>query len=111
MYETYGKEADFYWVYIREAHPLGSSRPSPLKIEQPKTFSEREEIAQSCQAGLNLSVPLLVDDIKDTVSRAFPDRMYIISKDNRIAYKGGIGPREFDVSEMQEELKKLIGKK
>lgn len=114
MYETYGKEADFYWVYIREAHPLGSSRPSPLKIEQPKTFSEREEIAQSCQAGLNLSVPLLVDDIKDTVSRAFdamPDRMYIISKDNRIAYKGGIGPREFDVSEMREELKKLIGEK
>ena len=55
-----------------------------------------------------------MDDIKDTVSRAFdamPDRMYIIGKDGRIAYKGGRGPREFDVSEMQEELKKLIGKK
>lgn len=114
VYETYGKKADFYWVYIREAHPLGSSRPSPLKIEQPKTFSEREEVAQSCQAGLNLSVPLLVDDIKDTVSRAFdamPDRMYIIGKDGRIAYKGGRGPREFDVSEMERELKKLIDSK
>ena len=93
---------------------MGSSRPSPLKIEQPKTFSEREEVAQSCQAELNLSVPLLVDDIKDTVSRAFdamPDRMYIIGKDGRIAYKGGRGPREFYVSEMERELKKLIDSK
>ena len=93
---------------------MGSSRPSPLKIEQPKTFSEREEVAQSCQAGLNLSVPLLVDDIKDTVSRAFdamPDRMYIIVKDARKANKGGRGHREFDVSEMERELKKLIDSK
>jgi hypothetical protein len=54
-----------------------------------------------------------VDDINDTVARAFeafPDRMYIIGNDGRIAYKGGRGPREFDVAEMQEELKKLITK-
>jgi len=60
-----------------------------------------------------MTMPLLVDDINDTVARtfeAFPDRMYIIGKDGRIAYKGGRGPREFDVAEMQEELKKLITK-
>jgi type I thyroxine 5'-deiodinase len=112
-YETFGKQADFYWVYIREAHPLGSSRPSPLQIEQPKTFVARQEIALTCSVGLNLTMPLLVDDISDTVARAFeafPDRMYIIGKDGRIAYKGGRGPREFSVPEMQEELKKLITK-
>lgn len=100
-------------MYIREAHPLGSSRPSPLKIAQPTTYGERQQVALTCSAGLNLTIPLLVDDIDDTVSRSFdamPDRMYIISKDGRIAYKGGRGPREFSVPEMQEELEKLITK-
>tara|TARA_B100001971_G_scaffold22733_1_gene17731 strand:- start:115 stop:315 length:201 start_codon:yes stop_codon:yes gene_type:complete len=63
--------------------------------------------------GLKLTMPLLVDDINDTVARAFeafPDRMYIIGKDGRIAYKGGRGPREFSVPEMQEALQKLITK-
>ncbi len=100
-------------MYIKEAHPLGSSRPSPLQIEQPKTFEARQEIALTCSVGLKLTMPLLVDDINDTVARtfeAFPDRMYIIGKDGRIAYKGGRGPREFSVPEMQEALQKLITK-
>ena len=92
---------------------MGSSRPSPLQIEQPKTFEARQEIALTCSVGLKLTMPLLVDDINDSVARtfeAFPDRMYIIGKDGRIAYKGGRGPREFSVPEMQEALQKLITK-
>jgi len=112
-YETYGKKADFYWVYIREAHPLGSSRPSPLQIAQPKTYGERQQIALTCSAGLNLTIPLLVDDINDTVASAFsafPDRLYIIGKDGKIAYQGGRGPREFSVPEMTAALEKIIEK-
>ena len=70
-------------------------------------------MAITCSVNLNLTIPMLVDDIDDTVSRAFdamPDRMYIIGKDGRIAYKGGRGPREFNVQEMQEALQKLITK-
>ena len=113
-YETFGKQANFYWVYIREAHPLESSRPSPLQIEQPKTFERRQEVAITCSVNLNLTIPMLVDDIGDTVSRAFdamPDRMYIIGKDGHIAYKGGRGPREFNVQEMTGALGKLLAKK
>ena len=92
---------------------MGSSRPSPLKIAQPSTYGERQQVALTCSAGLSLTIPLLVDDINDTVSQSFdamPDRMYIINEDGRIAYKGGRGPREFSVPEMQEELKRLIAK-
>ena len=113
-YETFGKQANFYWVYIREAHRLGSSRPSPLEIEQPKTFESRQEVAITCSVNLKLTIPMLVDDIDDTVSRAFdamPDRMYIIGKDGHIAYKGGRGPREFNVTEMQAALEKMLPKK
>ena len=71
-------------------------------------------MAITCSVNLNLTIPMLVDDIDDTVSRAFdamPDRMYIIGKDGRIAYKGGRGPREFNVQEMTGALEKLLATK
>ena len=55
---------------------------------------------------------MLVDDLNDTVSRAFdamPDRLYII-RDGKIAYKGGHGPRGFNVAELEGELKKMLPK-
>lgn len=113
MYETYGKQADFYWVYIREAHPTDSARPARhVEIEQPKTYLRRQEVAITCSVNLNLTIPMLVDDLNDTVSRTFdamPDRLYII-RDGKIAYKGGHGPRGFDVAELESALLKLLPK-
>ena len=115
LYEAHGKQAHFYWVYIREAHPTDSARPARhIQIEQPKTFLRRQEVAITCSVDLNLTFPMLVDDLNDSVSRAFdamPDRLYIIGQDGRIAYKGGRGPRDFNVAEMQSALEKLLAKK
>ena len=82
-----------------------------MQIEQPKTFLARKEVATECSAGLKLSIPMLVDDIDNTVMRAFdsfPDRLYIIGPDGRIAFQGGRGPRGFSVDEMETALKKLL---
>ena len=115
IYKQYKGRADFWWVYIREAHPTDSSRPARhVQIEQPKTFLRRKEVAGQCSSGLNLSIPCVVDDMKDTVARAFdamPDRLYIINKEARIAFKGGRGPRNFSVKEMEDALRALLGKK
>jgi len=57
---------------------------------------------------------MLVDDIDNTVMRAFdsfPDRLYIIGPDGRIAFQGGRGPRGFSVDEMETALKKLLAAK
>tara|TARA_Y100001934_G_scaffold164590_1_gene196035 strand:+ start:806 stop:1171 length:366 start_codon:yes stop_codon:yes gene_type:complete len=113
-YEQFKDRADFWWVYIREAHPTDSARPARhVQIEQPKTFLRRQEIAGQCSAGLDLKIPCVVDDMEDTVARAyaaFPDRLYILGTDSRIAYQGGRGPREFNIPEMEEALKKLLSK-
>ncbi|MBN83039.1 MAG: deiodinase [Planctomycetaceae bacterium] len=113
MYETYGKQADFYWVYIREAHPTDSARPARhVEIEQPKTYLRRQEVAITCSVNLNLTIPMLVDDLNDTISRTFdamPDRLYII-RDGKIAYKGGHGPRGFDVAELESALVRMLPK-
>lgn len=114
VYEKYKDRADFWWIYIREAHPSDSSRPARhVQIEQPKTFLRRQEVAGQCAAGLKLKIPCVVDDMQDTVSRAYdamPDRLYILGADSRIAFKGGRGPREFSVGEMENALKSMLAK-
>ncbi len=85
-----------------------------MQIEQPKTYLARAEVATACSAGLKLHIPLLVDDMDNSVMRAFdafPDRLYIIGADGRVAYQGGRGPWGFDVAEMEAALKKLLAAK
>ena len=114
VYEQYRDRADFWWVYIREAHPTDSSRPARhVQIEQPKTFLRRKEVANQCSSGLKLNIPCVVDDMKDTVSRAYdamPDRLYILDAKSNIAFKGGRGPRGFSVGKMEDALRVLLAK-
>lgn len=84
-----------------------------MDIEQPLTFDVRKEVAGKCAADLDLTMPLLVDDMKNTVATAYnalPDRLFILGADARIAYRGDRGPRGFKVDEMEKALKGLIGK-
>ncbi len=111
-FEMYGKKADFYIVYIREAHPSDGFRPSKrVDIEQPTTFDRRDEVAQTCVKALKLKIPALVDDMKDSVAKAYnamPDRLFVLAADGTIAYRGDRGPRGFKVDEMAEALSKAL---
>jgi len=45
-----------------------------------------------------LGVPTLVDDLDDAVARAYggwPDRLYLIGRDGRVAFQGDEGPFGF----------------
>ena len=112
VYESYRDRVDFWWVYIREAHPTGSRRPAKhVEIAQPTTLDRRTEVAEGCTAALNLKIPQLIDDMDDTVSRAYaawPDRLYILSPDGKVAYQGGRGPWGFKTDEMEARLKALL---
>ena len=49
--------------------------------------------------------------MEDSVATAFsghPDRLFILSPDGTIAYRGEKGPRGFDVTEMKTALEKLL---
>jgi hypothetical protein len=57
---------------------------------------------------LNLKIPALVDLPDNTVNVAYagwPDRMYVIGKDGRIAYMGKPGPWGFKPGEVETWLK------
>jgi hypothetical protein len=65
---------------------------------QPKSEEERGHVAESCVLRLDLSIPTLIDDMDNTTDLAYsalPDRLYLVGKDGRIAYKGDRGPLGF----------------
>ncbi len=66
------------------------------------------KVATTCAKDLKLTMPMLIDEIQDTVGRkwgGFPDRMYIVGIEGRVAYRGDRGPRGFDPEEMEDFLK------
>ncbi len=71
----------------------------------------RNTVAQTCNAELGLTLPTVVDDMEDRVNllyHGWPERMYVIDRDGKIAYKGRIGPMGFDIKEASAALKKQI---
>lgn len=59
-----------------------------------------------CHA-LEINLPTLIDGLDDAVGRAYaawPDRLYLIGKDGRIAYKSDPGPRGFKPEELAEAI-------
>ncbi len=112
LYRTYGDRVQFFVVYIHEAHAIDGRAPMPEKtqpiVEEPTTLTERRDVATQCCEGMQLgTMPILVDDIDNAVSKAYsamPDRLYLVGKDGNIVYRGGRGPFLF----LPDELDKAI---
>jgi hypothetical protein len=115
LYKDYKDRAEFYIVYIREAHPsdgwaMPQNEKQGINVKQPKTYEERCKVASDCIKAMKLSIPALVDDMSDTAEKGYsgwPDRFFLVGKDGKLAYVGGQGPRGFKPDEIEEELKKL----
>ena len=80
-------------------------------FNQPKSLQEREKIAQACSGKLEISMPVLVDKMNDKVAKdyaAFPDRLYVIDKEGKVAYKSGRGPFGYKPREMEQQVIMLL---
>ena len=116
MYKTYGKDVEFFIVYIREAHPtdgwqVGKNERDKILIKQPTTLEGRGEVCSLMADKLGLEIPAIVDTLDDVANKAYsgwPDRLYLVGKDGKIAYKGGRGPWGFKPDELQIAIKKEL---
>lgn len=117
MHRRWGDKAEFLAIYVREAHPGDGVWPGPFKneagaaIDQPKQLAERIGVASQCCSTLKVSMPLLVDDVDDRVGRAYsgmPDRLYVLDREGRVAFKSGRGPFGFKPGEMEQALVMLL---
>ncbi len=108
----YGDQVEFLAIYVREAHPtdgwrMSSNDEAGIAIQQPQDQGEREKVARRCCSSLKISMPLLVDEMDDRVGHAYsgmPDRLYLIDRKGRIAYKSGRGPFGFKPGELEQSL-------
>ena len=103
----------FHIVYIQEAHSsdlwqMESNVRQNVIFTNPKSIEERQAVADSCIRNLHIEIPALIDDIGNSTEAAYtgwPDRLYVIDRDGRVAYKSRPGPFGFHPSEMEPILK------
>jgi len=115
LYRDYRDRAAFHVVYIQEAHPIDAwqdddNLKDDVLVKSTTTEEERAEIAGICLAKLSIELPALIDDPDNRVERAYtawPDRLYVIDRDGRIAYKSAAGPFGFKPAAVEEALKRL----
>ena len=70
-------------------------------------MDERRALASACAAGLALSIPTLIDTMDDEADHAYrgwPERLYVLSTEGRVAYQGRKGPYGFDPEELAQFL-------
>jgi hypothetical protein len=116
MYREFRDRAAFYVVYILEAHPSDlwhdvENEQAGIKVRNARTASEREATAGACVLDLKLEIPALVDRMDNAVERSFtgwPDRIYVVDKDGRVAYKSAAGPYGFRPAEAEDRLRELL---
>jgi type I thyroxine 5'-deiodinase len=116
MYRKYRNQAAFYVVYIGEAHPtdlwqMPSNVRDNVLFASPRSDDERHGVANACVRKLGIEMPALVDTISDGVERAYtawPDRLYVIDRDGRVAYKSAPGPFGFKPAEPETALRRVV---
>jgi Iodothyronine deiodinase len=108
LHERHGEAVAFFIVYIREAHPedgwvLADNRREEIRLADPTSLAQRAEAAEACALRLRTRIPILLDDVDDAVAVAYggwPDRLYLIGRDGRVAFQGGEGPFGFEPEEL-----------
>ena len=116
MYEQYRNQAEFLVVYITEAHPsdvwqMASNLKDKVVFASPRSEDERASVAGTCVRKLGIQIPALLDEFGNSTESAYtawPDRMYLIDRNGRVAYKSRPGPFGFKTNELRAALTKTV---
>jgi hypothetical protein len=76
-------------------------------VVEPKTDDERQVVASACAVNLRMEIPMVVDGVDNAVASAYggwPDRLYVIDRNRRIAFQGGEGPFGFKPEELESAI-------
>jgi len=117
LYDRYKGKAEFFMIYIKEAHPsdgwaMPANEREGISVQDPKTYDARVKIAEKACSVLHIKLPCLVDGMDNGVNKAYaawPDRVYVVDREGKIAVKAGPGPGGFGqgVEQTHEWLSKL----
>jgi Iodothyronine deiodinase len=102
---------------VREAHPtdewqMKSNIKEDVCYKQPKTLEQRVAIANDFVQRQKYPLPFGIDDMSNAANDAYsawPERLYIIDEQGRIAYAGGMGPFRYQPEEARAWLAARFG--
>lgn len=102
MYKDYRDIAEFRIVYINEAHAADSDRPVAYAREKGinthTTYGQRCEVADRLIKEKKLTIPIIIDGLDNKTGEAYhawPDRVFLVRTDGRLAVAGARGPWGF----------------
>jgi hypothetical protein len=78
--------------------------------DYPKGYDERLNVAETCSTKLGIEFSALVDTIDNKTEAdytAWPDRLYLIDSDGRIAFKSEAGPFGFKIDLLSKALETI----
>lgn len=90
---------------------MGSNVREGIVFRDPRTDAERSQRADSCVRKLGIRFPALIDGIDNTVERQYtgwPDRLYLIDRAGRVAYKSAPGPFGFHPADLEAALRRAV---
>jgi type I thyroxine 5'-deiodinase len=115
LYQKYGDRVAFLIVYILEAHPSDvwqteNNVKQNLVFASPRDEGERVSLAGTCINRLGIKLPAVIDDFSNVTERAYtgwPDRLYLIDSQDRVAYKSKPGPFGFKPAELEAAIQRV----
>jgi hypothetical protein len=117
VYDEFGDRADFYCIYVREAHPGGprgdgsvghfplppqtgapDANDDETTYDEPTSLDERARLAHLLVSRCDLRIPILLDGIDNAVDdlyAAMPLRLYLIDDQGAVIFRTPAGSPGF----------------
>ena len=116
MHERFKADVEFLLIYIREAHPTDGWQvkrnvDEGVLLETPKSAEQKEEHATACVRKLGIGFTTLIDGMDNKTEKHYagwPDRLYLVGKDGRVAFKGRPGPAGFKPNELEAAIREAL---
>ena len=126
LFARYHHRVQFLVIYIREAHPVDGwwlgegplgflfkikGTKAVTDVYDPKTSEERRAVAGRCERTLQYGIRTYVDEMDNAVNNAYaaaPTRLYLVGRDGKVAYAGGLGPFGFKPKELGRAIENYL---
>ena len=116
LYEKHHGEIDFFWIYAQEARSsdtgldASKDKSSLFAVKNHRTLAERQAAAQTCAKTIACEIPVLLDDLNNTVTiryHAHPTRLFLVGNDGKLSFVGKPGPFGTDLDALAKALRAL----
>ena len=86
---------------------MESNVKDKVVFASPRSEEERATVAGTCVRKLGIEIPTLLDEFGNSTESAYtawPDRIYLIDRNGKVAYKSRPGPFGFKPDELRAAL-------